>query len=333
MSVSFSSSVCFLGGFVDVPVDLLQVAKESVTSFILDCESVAWDKEQKKILPFQVLSTRKRKDVEVGEVKVQVCLFAFDLLLFNGRSLLQEPLKVRRDLLREHFLEREGEFEFAKSIESTNVEAIETFLDESIKGNCEGLMVKTLEKEATYEPSKRSHNWLKVKKDYLDGMSDSVDLVVIGAYIGKGKRTGRYGGYLLACYNDEDDEFQSICKIGTGFTDAALEEHHEFFKTKVISTPKSYYRFSEGTEPDVWLDNVQVWEVKAADLSISPTYQAAVGLVDSKKGISLRFPRFIRVRDDKNPEDASNSAFVAELYKAQNLNRQSLEDVVDEEDF
>jgi DNA ligase-1 len=96
---------------------------------------VAWDIAQKKILPFQVLSTRKRKDVEVGEVKVQVCLFAFDLLYLNGKSLLKEPLKVRRDLLRENFVEKEGEFEFAKSIESTNVEAIETFLDESIKGS------------------------------------------------------------------------------------------------------------------------------------------------------------------------------------------------------
>jgi len=239
---------------------------------------------------------------------------------------------VRRDLLRAHFEEIEGAFEFAKSIESSNTEAIETFLDESIKGNCEGLMVKTLEKEATYEPSKRSHNWLKVKKDYLDGFGDSVDLVVVGAYYGKGKRTGRYGGYLLACYNDEADEFQTICKIGTGFTDQALEEHYQFFKDRVLPAPKPYYKYSEGGEPDVWVDNAQVWEVKSADLSISPTYQAAVGLVDSRKGISLRFPRFIRVRDDKSPEDASNSALIAKFYKAQGLTRQQLVDA-DDDDF
>ncbi|KAI8900200.1 ATP-dependent DNA ligase [Globomyces pollinis-pini] len=308
--------------YPDIINRMQNVKKEGTTSFVLDCEAVAWDVKQQCILPFQVLSTRKRKDVQTADIQVQVCVFAFDLLYLNGEALVKKSLSERRELLKNNLIEVPGEFEFAKSMESNSVDDIQHFLDASITDNCEGLMVKTLDKEASYEPSKRSRNWLKVKKDYLNGMGDSLDLVVIGGFIGRGKRTGTYGGYLLACYNDETEEYQSICKIGTGFSDENLLEHHKKFQQYIIDSPDSSYVFGDNpnVRPDVWFSPAIVWEVKAADLSISPVHMAGFGLVDPNKGISLRFPRFIRERDDKKPNQATTAVQVSEFYNAQNLN-------------
>uniref|UniRef100_A0A8C0Y0F3 DNA ligase n=1 Tax=Cyprinus carpio carpio TaxID=630221 RepID=A0A8C0Y0F3_CYPCA len=303
--------------YPDIISRIPQVKKENVRSCVLDSEAVAWDREKKQIQSFQVLTTRKRKDVDASEIKVQVCVYAFDLLYLNGESLVREPLSKRRALLRESFEEKEGEFVFARSLDSDNTESIAEFLEQSVRDSCEGLMVKTLEKHATYEIAKRSHNWLKLKKDYLEGVGDTVDLCVIGAYLGKGKRAGSYGGFLLACYDEENEEFQSVCKIGTGFKDEDLEQHYSFLKEHILPKPRPYYRVDQSAEPDVWLEAVQVWEVKCADLSLSPVYKAAMGLVDPEKGISLRFPRYLRIRDDKKPEDATTGSQIADLYKKQ----------------
>ncbi|KAI5840988.1 DNA ligase [Morchella snyderi] len=309
--------------------DILSVldkwVKPGVESFVLDCEAVAWDKEEKRVLPFQQLMTRKRKDVKIEEVKVKVCVFAFDLLFLNGKSLCQETLEERRRLMHVSFTEIEGEFTFATYADANDLEQIQVFLDESVKASCEGLMVKMLGgEESGYEPSKRSRNWLKVKKDYLAGIGDSLDLVVVGAYHGRGKRTGAYGAFLLACYSPSSQTYESVCKIGTGFSEVNLEEFHTLLSELEIERPKPYYLHDSGNnqQPDVWFEPKIVWEVKTADLSLSPVYKAAAGMADDTgkgRGISLRFPRFIRVRGDKSADDATTNSQIADMYKRQEV--------------
>ncbi|KIX03752.1 uncharacterized protein Z518_07305 [Rhinocladiella mackenziei CBS 650.93] len=294
--------------------------KPSTKSFVLDCEVVAWDPQNKKVLPFQQLMTRKRKDVKTSEVTVKVCVFAFDMLFYNGEPLVKKTLRERRELLHHAFEPVEGEFAFAQYGDTKDVEEIQHLLDESVKASCEGLMVKMLDtEESGYEPSKRSRNWLKVKKDYLSGIGDSLDLVVLGAYHGKGKRTSWYGAFLLAAYNPDTQTFETVCNIGTGFSEAVLEEFHKDLSEIVIDRPKPFYSHStvKNDQPDVWFEARYVWEVKTADLTLSPRYRAAIDEMGGKNGISLRFPRFIQKRDDKNPEEATTTGAIAEMYRKQ----------------
>ncbi|ERF77230.1 hypothetical protein EPUS_05799 [Endocarpon pusillum Z07020] len=306
--------------YPDILAKLNTWIKPETKSFVLDCETVAWDMETKKVLPFQQLMTRKRKDVKAEDVKVKVCVFAFDILFLNGEATVKKSLRERRELLHEAFEPVEGEFAFAQFGDTKEIEEIQTLLDESVKASCEGLMVKMLDtEESGYEPSKRSRNWLKVKKDYLSGIGDSLDLVVLGAYFGKGKRTSVYGAFLLAAYNANDQVYETVCNIGTGFSEAILEELHSQLSEHVIDKPKPFYRHStvKNDQPDVWFDARVVWEVKTADLTLSPRYRAAIDDMGVNKGISLRFPRFIKQRDDKKPDEATTTKAVAEMYRKQ----------------
>ncbi|KAM9980782.1 hypothetical protein ACTFIY_003085 [Dictyostelium cf. discoideum] len=319
--------------YPDIVANVNKFVGPNVKSFILDCEAVAFDAATKKILSFQVLSTRARKSVQLSQIKVPVCVFAFDLLYLNGQSLIDEPLIKRREHLVENFIASDGVFAFAKYSNISDVNDIQSYLEEAVEGNCEGLMVKTLKEKSIYEPSRRSYNWLKIKKDYMQGMTDSLDLVPIGAWYGKGKRTGTYGAYLLACYDENNEEFQTLCKIGTGFSDEQLTTFTNQLKPHLINQPRNQFRFSDSIKPDVWFSPSCVWEVLAADLSISPVHTAASGILDPNKGIALRFPRFIRIRPDKSPEDATSSDQVVDMYQNQKINNQSSKIIEKDEDY
>ncbi|PHH74633.1 hypothetical protein CDD82_4839 [Ophiocordyceps australis] len=323
--------------YPDILAKLHTWVKQDTKSFVLDCETVAWDVKEKKVLPFQQLMTRKKKDVKVDDVKVKVCVFAFDVLYLNGQPLVDKTLRQRRELLNEAFVPVEGEFAFATAMNGQELDDIQVFLDESVKASCEGLMVKMLDgRESGYEPSKRSRNWLKIKKDYLSGVGDSLDLVVLGAYYGKGKRTSVYGSFLLACYNGPDDSYESICNIGTGFSEQVLEQLHTQLSQITIARPKPFYAHSPTLQhqPDIWLEPRFVWEVRTADLTLSPRYKAGrhEGVDPAgEKGISLRFPRFIRVRQDKKTDEATSSRQVAEMYRKQESVTRSKGPAVDDD--
>lgn len=304
--------------YPDLVEQLSHCIKPETKSFVLDAEAVALENTTGKLMPFQELSKRKRKDVKVEDIQVHVCLFAFDLLYLNGEPLLQKPLWERRELLQKYFQVVPGEFDFARSSDGESTDEIQAFLEESVKDGCEGLMIKMLDSDASYyEPSRRSVNWLKLKKDYLAGVGDSLDLVVVGGYYGKGKRTNVYGAFLLACYDADAEEYQTICKIGTGFSEEVLQSHWDALRPLESQKPRGDVK-AGGAKPDIWFEPKVVWEVLTADLSLSPVYTAAQGLVD-ERGISLRFPRFLRVRDDKLAEDATGPEQIAEMYERQTL--------------
>lgn len=157
----------------------------------------------------------------------------------------------------------------------------------------------------------------------MAGVGDSLDLVVLGAYYGRGKRTSVYGAFLLAAYNPNNDTYETICNIGTGFSEAVLEEMHTALTPLIIDRPKPFYAHSSvpKDQPDVWFEPRLVWEVKTADLTLSPRYKAAAdefeGTTGGGKGVSLRFPRYIKSRDDKTPDQATTTRAVAEMYRKQ----------------
>lgn len=176
--------------------------------------------------------------------------------------------------------------------------------------------MKTLEGDkATYEPDKRSFNWLKLKKDYLDSaMGDSLDLVVVGADYGKGKRVNHFGSFVLACFDPQTEKLQVCCKCGTGFSDEVFAQLHEKLEPLIIDNAPSNVMYNSKNF-DVWLEPKYVWEIMCADLTLSPVYMSARSVVEQDKGIALRFPRFIRERDDKKWDGATSSDQIVVAYR------------------
>lgn len=294
------------------------------TDVILEAEAVAINLDSGEFLPFQELMHRRRKyDIDRIVEKYPITVNLFDVLYLNGQDLLNEPYRTRRKKL-------EGitaEDDYTKIVTQTTVHTeneIEDFLENGINAGCEGLMLKAL--DAPYRAGARGSNWLKLKREYRNELGDSLDLVVIGAFFGKGRRTGKYGTLLLASYNADRDVFESICKVGTGFTDENLDQFYQILQDKV--TLRKNPRIESGMEPDVWFEPELVIEIVASEITLSPVHMTAKDSIRSGSGLALRFPKFTgKIRMEKAAEDASTDQEVITLYKNQKKVTQNVSEV------
>lgn len=315
--------------------DLVNMIKElcspEVSSFILDAEVVGVDRKKgNRLISFQELSSRERgskhSSIAIQNIKVDICVFVFDIMFCNGQRLLDCPLRKRRKYIHDLFQEKPGYFELAQQItveaneasvdNSGTLDRMNTFFKKACQSSCEGIMLKTLDVDAGYSASKRCDSWLKVKRDYVEGLGDSLDLVPIGAWYGNGRKAGWYSPFLMACYNPEYEEFQSVCRVISGFSDEFYKEMKEFYSGERILPKKPvYYKTDE--LPELWFAAEQVWEIRGADLTLSPVHHAAIGLVHPSRGISVRMPRYIRCLPDRSTGDCSTATDVASMFKAQ----------------
>jgi len=283
-------------------------------NIILEAEAVAINESTGEFLPFQELMHRRRKyKIEKAVTQYPITVNFFDILYCNEESCLELNYKDRREKLEENVKEDN----FAKYIPMniiTNKNEIEDFMENSINAGSEGLMLKMLDKP--YQAGSRGSHWLKLKREYQNELGDSLDLVVIGGFFGKGRRTGSYGTLLLATYDEDEDVFTSICKVGTGFTDEDLDQIYQILNPKV--TIKKNPRIISEMEADVWFEPELVIEVVASEITLSPIHKAAMDKIRKGTGLALRFPKFTgKIRVEKAVEDASTNEEIIALYKGQ----------------
>ena len=281
---------------------------------ILEAEVVAINEDTGNFLPFQELMHRRRKyKLEKAVSDYPITVNFFDILFLNGKKIIDLPYLERRNNL----LKIVKDDKFVKVIPMSiikNEGDVLEILENSINSGCEGLMLKML--QSPYRAGMRGSNWLKLKREYQNELGDSLDLIVIGAFFGKGRRTGRYGTLLLASYNSENDTFPSICKVGTGFTDESLDQLYQILSPNV--TIKKNSKIESDMNADVWFEPSLVIEIVASEITLSPIHKTGFNILRKESGLALRFPKFTgKIRSEKNVEDASTDEEVIALYKSQ----------------
>jgi len=281
---------------------------------IVEGEVVAFDAATDELRPFAEVMFRRRKYGIAEAVRdVPVGLFCFELLYADGKDLTQLPYPQRRAALAQA-ITPSARLRLTTATEVADPAALDAAFEQAITDGSEGLMCKSVSPASVYQAGNRGWLWIKLKRDYRTELSDTVDLVIVGAFAGRGRRAGTYGAVLLAAYDPDADVYRTVTKCGTGFSDADLAALP--VRLAPFASPERPARVDARQQPDFWFEPGLVIEVLSAELTLSPHYSAAWGLVKEDAGLAMRFPRFTgRWRDDKGPQDATTTGELVDLYR------------------
>ena len=298
--------------FPDV-VELLQTGL-GPREAILEGEIVAYDAAAGELRPFQEVMFRRRKHgIAEAARDVPVGLFCFELLYADGQDLTELSYLDRRARLGEA-VTLSDRLRLTTALEVSTAPALDAMFEQAVADGSEGLVCKSTGPDSIYHAGARGWQWIKLKRDYRTELADTIDLVVVGAYAGRGRRRGTYGAVLLAAYDPETELYQTVGKCGTGFSDAELASLPA--RLAPLTRAQRPARVDSRVPADVWFEPSLVLEVLSAELTLSPNHTAGWGQLKDDAGLSMRFPRFTgRWRDDKEPQDATTAQQLVELYR------------------
>lgn len=298
--------------------DIVELIKSNIKpqGVIVEGEIVAFDPQTRELLPFQTLMRRRRKyGIKEAVEDYPASLNLFDLLLVDNTDYTTKSYLERRKRL-EEITKKSDRIKPVEAEIVKNSEDIETFFEKAVEEGCEGLVAKSIQPDSIYEAGSRGFKWIKYKREYKTEMIDTIDTVIVGALMGRGRRAGTYGAILVAVYDQDQDMFRTISKVGTGFSDTALEEMPERLKQYKID--HKHPRVDSKLKADVWFTPGQVIEIIGSEYTLSQVHTAALGAIKKDSGIAVRFPRFTgNWRDDKSPEEATTVEEIIEMYQEQ----------------
>lgn len=299
--------------------DVIRALRESVQvkDAIVEGEAVAVDPDTGEIQPFQVITRRRGRKHEIKEMidEVPISLMLFDALYIEGQSLLDESYLHRRAYL-EKVVRETTRVKITQSYCVTETSQVDKFMMEAVENGCEGLVIKSVMENARYQAGARGFLWIKYKRDYRSELGDTLDLVVVGAFAGRGRRTGTYGALLMAAYDDKRDVFSTVCKLGTGFNDETLSQLPSMFHED--QRDRIHPRVESRIEADYWFVPQKILEVRGAELTLSPSHTCGLDVLSKDMGVAVRFPRFTgKWRNDKSPQDATTVKEIITMYQAQ----------------